>query len=114
MKTKNLHVGLLVCSLLTALLVGGCASTGSGRGAYPTLKQTRMNVDWPMTNFRNAVAAGRITLGEQQQVNAAYAQFESAFKAAVQTAGGDYEVTTPENVKALANQLISAISAIPF
>ena len=63
---------------------------------------------------RNAVAAGRVTLGEQQQVNAAYGQFESAFKAAVQAAGGNYEVTTPDNVKALADQVINAISAIPF
>jgi hypothetical protein len=100
-------------SLATALLVSGCASGGSGKGAYPTLKQTRMNVDWPMTNFRNAVAAGRVTLGEQQQVNAAYAQFESAFKAAVQAAGSNYEVTTPDNVKTLANQVINAVSAIP-
>jgi hypothetical protein len=113
MKTAGFWIGLLILSLATALLVSGCASAGSGKGAYPTLRQTRMNVDWPMTNFRNAVAAGRVTLGEQQQVNAAYAEFESAFKAAVQAAGSNYEVTTPDNVKSLANQVINAVNAIP-
>jgi hypothetical protein len=101
-------------SLVTAALLSGCASAGSGKGAYPTLKQTQMNVDWPMTSFRNAVAAGRVTLGEQQQVNEAYAAYESAFDAAVKAAQGNYEVTTPDNVKAQANQVINAVNAIPM
>ena len=96
------------------MLVGGCASAGSGKGAYPTLKQTRLNVDWPMTRYRNAVAAGAVTLGERQQVDEAYKNYQTAFAAAVKAANGNYEVTTPDNVKALANQLLQAIAAIPF
>jgi len=47
-------------------------------------------------------------------VDDAYNNFKKAFDAAVQDAHGDLEVTTPDNVKALANQVIDAISAIPF
>ena len=103
-----------VLSLSAALLAGGCASAGGPKGAYPTLKQTRMHVDWPMTRYRNAVAAGAVTLGERQQVDEAYQSFQKAFDAAVQAAHSNYEATTPDNVKALANQVIDTIQAIPF
>jgi hypothetical protein len=73
-----------------------------------------MNVDWPMNRYRNASAAGGLTLGERQRVDEAYNNFKKAFDAAVQAANSDYEVTTPDNVKALANQVIDTISAIPF
>ena len=103
----------LILAFSASMLLGGCSSTGAPKGAYPTLKQTQMHVDWPMTRYRNAVAAGAVTLGERQQVDAAYKNFEQAFGAAVQAAHNNYDATTPDNVKALANQVIDAIAAIP-
>ena len=102
----------LILVFSAAPLVSGCA--GSGKGTYPTLKQTRMNVDWPMTRYRNGVAAGVVTLGERERVDAAYKNYKQAFDAAVQDAHSNLDVTTPENVKVLANQVIEAISSIPF
>ena len=113
MKKRILWSGCLVL-VFACLLSGGCASTGSTKGAYPTLKQTRMNVDWPMTRYRNAVAAGAVTLGEQQQVNNAYSAYKSAFDAALKAANNNADATTPDNVKALANQLIAVLGAIPL
>ena len=72
-----------------------------------------MNVDWPMTRYRNAVAAGAVTLAERQRVDDAYSNFQKAFAAALEEAHSNDEVTTPDNVKALAYQLIEAIAAIP-
>ena len=97
-----------------SMLTGGCTSTGSGRGAYPTLKQIQMIVDRPMTRYRNAASAGAVTAGERQRVDEAYNNFLKAFDAAVKAANNNYEVTTPDNVKVLANQVIDAIAAIPF
>ena len=114
MKNRLFFCASLVLAISASMLVGGCASTGSTKGAYPTLKQTQINVDWPMTRYRNAVAAGAVTLGERQQVDEAYKNYQTAFAAAVKAANGNYEVTTPDNVKALANQLLQAIAAIPF
>src|ERR1041385_8974983 len=85
--------------LLAAVVVTGCGSMQSG--SQPTLKQTQIYVDWPMTRYRNAVAAGAVTLGEQQQVNAAYASYQSAFAAAVQAAHSNYDAPTPDNVRQL-------------
>jgi hypothetical protein len=113
MKNRLFFCASLVLAISASMLVGGCASTGSTKGAYPTLKQTQINVDWPMTRYRNAVSAGAVTLGERQQVDEAYKNYQTAFAAAVKAANGNYEVTTPDNVKALANQVLQAIAAIP-
>ena len=119
MKTTQLcraqsFCAVFVLSLSAFLLAGGCSSAGGRKGAYPTLKQTEMNVHWPMTRYRNAVAAGAVTLGERQQVDAAYKNFKEAYDAAVQAAHNNLEATTPDNVKALANRVIQTIAAIPF
>lgn len=100
--------------LTVALIVTGCASTQSGQGAYPTLKQTQMNVDWPMTRYRNASAAGALTLAERQNIDAAYTRYRTAFDAAVKEAGGNMSVTTPDNVKQLTNELLTALGALPL
>ena len=67
-----------------------------------------------MTRYRNAVTAGAVTLGEQQQVNEAYNNYQKAFDDAVQASHSDYEAAAPANVKALANQVIEALAAIPY
>ena len=99
-------------ALFAALLMSGCASAGSR--PYPTLKDTDVHVSWPMTQYRNEVAAGRVTLGEREQVNAAYAKYKAAFDEALQAAHGNHDVATPENVKALANEIIRVLSSLPY
>jgi hypothetical protein len=99
------------CLLLTlvALVVQGCITAERPR----TLKQTDVRISWLMTHYRDAAAFGKLTLGERERVNTAYAAYEPAFKAALQQAGGNYRTPTPENVKAVANELIQVISSIP-
>jgi len=115
MKIINVFATLVILSLTATLLFCGCASGNSGnpvKGAYPTLKDTQRNVDWPMTAYRNAVAMGRITQGEQEQINSLFSQYQTAFQAALQAANSNHEATTPDNVKALANQLIGALGGL--
>ncbi len=113
MKAKIWQVALLIVSLAIGGLVGGCAS-GGPKGAYPTLRNTEVNVDWPMTRYRNAVSAGRVTLGMQQQVNQAYSAYKQGFDAALKAANNNYDATTPQNVQDLANQVISTVGAVPM
>ena len=60
---------MALLSLLMALLLIGCASARSG-ASFPTLKDTDVRVSWRMTRYRNETLAGRVRLGEREQVNA--------------------------------------------
>jgi hypothetical protein len=77
------------------------------------LKQTGDDVGRVMTRYRNLVAfGGTVTAAQQQQVAAAYDAYQQAFNQAVQDAHSNYDAPTPDNVKALANQVISLVSAL--
>ena len=64
--------------------------------------------------YRNAVYRGRLTLGEREQVNAAYKEYKAAFDQALQAARDNYDAPTPENVKTLANEIIRMLWAMPY
>jgi len=104
---------LMVPMVLLAVAVAGCSSTNAKN--YPTLKQTQTNVSWPMTRYRNAVREFvPITKEEQERVEKAYADYDTAFDAAVQAAHGNLDAPTPDNVKALATELIRVVETIPY
>lgn len=107
-----LQVAAMALWLLTVVLPSGCVSTQAT--PYPSLRQTQINVAWPMTRYRNAAAFGNLTLGERERVHAAYTRYQSAFDQALLAAHGNYNSPTPENVKELANEVIRVISAIPL
>jgi len=81
-------------------------------GSY-SLKQTRDDVDWAMVRYHNRLSFGFISTAEQDQVTAAYKAYQTAFNQAVRQAQSDYTAPTPDNVKQLANQLLSILAAIP-
>jgi hypothetical protein len=101
-----------ICTILLALtalcIISGCATTD-----YYRLKQTRNDIDFAMTRYRNEVAFGNIAPSFQPQVNAAYQSYKTAFDAAVQQAHSNYDAPTPDNVKQLADQLLSLLGSIP-
>ena len=111
--TRSKLQKLAGCAVLVLLWVlAGCSTVNTGGSR--TLKETEMDVSWPMTRFRNAVAGGAVTRGEQEQVKSAYASFEAAYREALQTANNNRNAPAPDNVKALATKVIGAIQAIPF
>ncbi len=112
MKRSSWRLAALILSLTVALLASGCTSTPPDYGANPTLKQTRIDVEPSVTRYRNAVAEGLVTPGEQQQINAAYAKYHSAFEAALQAAGNNYDATTPDTVKRSAEELLSDLASL--
>lgn len=66
-----------------------------------------------MTRYQNQVSFGGVTTSFQSQVTSAYGAYKTAFDAAVQQAHSNYDAPTPDNVKQLADQLLSVLSAIP-
>jgi hypothetical protein len=104
-------------ALLVMLFISGC-STGSGGSSSPggaggsrTLKQVDTDVSWSMTRFRNAVAGGAMTQGEQDRVNGAYARYRSAYSEALQAANNNSDAPAPSNVGTLATEVISAVQS---
>ena len=111
MNIKTQRLCAVLFAMVTLCLLSGCAST-TGGGSYH-LKQTRDDVDWAMTRYHNRLSFGFISVGEDQQVAAAYKAYQTAFNEAVWQAHSDYKTPTPDNVKQLANQLLSILSSIP-
>ncbi len=97
--------------LLLLLLASGCSTPNAGSR---TLKQVDIDVSWPMTRFRNAVAAGAVTSAERDRVNTAYAVYRAAYAKALQGAHDNRDAAAPDAVKIQADKVVAAISAIPF
>ncbi len=110
MKTRLQKALVVLLGLATLCVISGCATVGSG--VY-RLKQTRDDVDWAMVGYRNRVSFGQVTLGFQQQVTSAYTAYQTAFNEAVAQAHSNYNAPTPDNVKQLADQLLSVLGSIP-
>ena len=108
MNTLNRWNGILVVMLAASFLATGCATTN-----YYRLKQTRDDIDWKMTWYRNEVAFGAIGPSFEPQVNAAYQAYKTAYDEALKQAHNNPDAPTPENVKELADQLLEVLSGIP-
>jgi hypothetical protein len=108
MKTKIRPLGTIILILAALCFITGCATTD-----YYRLNQTRDDIDWKMTRYRNEVAFGAIGPSFQPQVNAAFQAYQTAFDAALKQANNNYNAPTPDNVTQLANQLLLTLSAIP-
>jgi hypothetical protein len=108
MKTKILSSSVIILVVVTLCFITGCATTD-----YYRLKQTRTDIDWKMTWYRNEVAFNTIDPSFQPQVEAAYQAYQTAFDAALRQANNNLNAPTPINVTQLADQLLVTISAIP-
>lgn len=90
---------------------GGC-TTSQKAVAYKTLAAVQQTVDSALKAYSEVLVAGKVDQATQIKVADAKAKYEVAFKAAVEAARGDLNTLTPENVKALADQLSTALSAV--
>ena len=116
MKYFRHHLSLVLVALavVTLTLGTGCAtSSGSSSGGAYDLKQTRDDVDWAMTRYRNRQAFGFVTTEEEKQVSDAYKAYQTAFNAAARSASMDLSQPTPANVKQLADNLFGVLSSMP-
>jgi hypothetical protein len=106
MEAKKFCGMLLTLAMLCA--ISGCATTD-----YYRLKQTRDDIDFAMTRYQNEVSFAAISPAFQRQVNTAYHAYQKAFDAAVEQVHSNYNAPTPDNVKQLADQLLSILGSIP-
>jgi uncharacterized lipoprotein len=95
-------------ALAAVFIISGCSTTD-----YYELKSTRDNVDFAMNRYHNEVSFGNIAPAFQPGVDSAYQAYKTAFDAAVQQANSNYDAPTPDNVKQLADKLLSILGSIP-
>lgn len=109
---KKLLVTIMMLPLLLA--TPSCSTTGGTPSAktvaYRTLKTTGEGVDSSMKGFAAAVVRGMVPADVQVQVSDLHEKYRVAFSGAVQAARFNYEAATPDNVSALAAQLIALIT----
>jgi Spy/CpxP family protein refolding chaperone len=110
MKKMILRIAAVVPLIIAMLAMVGCASSSSN--GVLTLKQTKINVDWKMTAYQNALARGGITEGQRQQVAATYQAYQQAFQQALTDAGGNLGAPTPPKVQAAADEFIAAVNNV--
>jgi hypothetical protein len=109
MKIKFQKIRAMLLALAALCIISGCATTNN---SY-SLKQTRNDVDFAMNRFHNEVSFGHIAPSFQPEVNNAYQDYKTAFDAAAQQANSNYDAPVPDNVKQLADHLLSIIASIP-
>lgn len=98
-------------SLLLATTLGifaGCATTD-----YYRLSQTQNDIGFAMTRYQNQVTFGGVAPSFQSQVTFAYQAYKTAFDSALMQAHANSDAPTPDNVKQLADQLLSVLASIP-
>jgi fructose-bisphosphate aldolase class 1 len=110
MKTSSTFWTLVVVAWVGVLFLSGC-TLPSANQTLP-LKVTKMDVDWKLTAYQQAVDAQGVTEGQKQQVAAANQAFQTAYAQAVTAAKGDLHTSTPPAVAQLATQLISVIDTV--
>jgi hypothetical protein len=114
MKSRFLNICPILLGLAAMILSlgSGCTSISGGSGSYQ-LKQTRNDIDAAMVRYHNRVSFGFLTVNEQQQVSDAYKAYQTAFNEAAQQVHSNFDSPTPNNVKQLADQLLSILDSIP-
>lgn len=106
----------LLAAFSPVFLVPGCA-TGSGETskptpqavAYFTLRDTWDAVDGAMRVYGLAVVEGKVSAATEKKIDSAHAKFRLAFKSAVRLASHDYTAATPDNVGALAAEVLTLV-----
>lgn len=110
MKPRSAFCALVLVGCAGALFLSGC-TLPSANETLP-LKVTKMDVDWKMTAYQQAVDAQGVTVEQKQRVMAADQAFQTAYDQAVAAAKGDLHTPTPPAVAQLATQLIGVIDTV--
>ena len=108
MKTTLQKILTILLTLAALCSISGCATANT----Y-SLKQTRNDVDFAMHRFNNEISFGNIAPSFQPEVNTAYQNYKTAFDAAAQQANSNYDAPAPDNVKQLADKLLSILGSVP-
>ena len=114
---KNLfHSGLLAFALICGFAFTGCQTTQTEQTQeariYYTFRDTWTVAHTAYKGYCELAVQGKVSAGDQADIDAAWNQFRVAFKFALLTAQKDWQATTPESVIALRENLITLIRSL--
>lgn len=112
MKKLLTLVACLGLAIAPVILTTGCGSPTPQAVAYKTLKITKATVDAAVDSFIDYDITHGVKLEDRQKVAKLNDQFNEGFIIAVRAAALDYNAITPENVKVLADSVVSFIVQI--
>ena len=102
----------------TLLFTPGCAVfTGKSPVTYEATRYQSFRDVWTVTRKAYEahllqVARGKVSIEDQQDINAAWNAYRSAYLIALDAARNNEQAFTPENVRKLADDLLTLISAL--
>ena len=97
----------------TGMFVAGCSSgctTSQKSATYKTLNIIATSVDAGMKAFADAVVAGKVPQATQDKVKALHGSYTKSMQAAVLAAHFDTSKIAPDDLKALASELLKLIT----
>ncbi len=107
---------LLVIGALLAFGFTGCGSTGEKPTpqavAYFTLADTKAVVSHAEQVYGDLVVAKKVKPAKERDIDAKIVEFHNAYLLAVKAARFNYSLKTPEDVQALAENLITIINLL--
>lgn len=115
---KRIQVLLLSAALFALpasplVIVAGCSggcTTSQKAVAYKTLNIIATSVDAGMKAFTDAVVAGKVPQQTQDKIRNLHGQYQKALQAAILAARFDTSKVAPENLQALASELLVLIT----
>jgi len=117
---KSTIKALLISALLwmpitSTVFIAGCNSgcTTVGKAvAYKSLYIVASSTDAAMKAYADAVVAGKVPAATQAKVRDLHGRYGKALQAAVVAAHFDTSAVAPENLKALASELLTLITEV--
>ena len=95
--------------LIAAVFLAGCVSTSQETGVYKTLGGIGYTVDGAMTAYADATVAGLISPTDQDKVQNLFNRYQPVYNAAVRAASQDMATLAPEELSAIAAELVVVI-----
>lgn len=102
----------LTLPLATMPLVQGCAGLSTRAKIVTTLDSAQAVAFEALNTYGAAKRAGKITPETRAKVDLAYRKYQIAYEAALTAAQFDTAKATPDNVKALLNELLAIVAQL--
>ena len=103
--------------MLAAFTFTGCSTTGTTAATHEAIVYYSFADTWTVTKSAYAgycelAVQGKVSQGDQTDIDAAWEKYRAAFKLSLSTASRDWSAVTPTDVLKLKDDLLTLIKSI--